>query len=55
VTRHAYERLRAGEPMRDGVEIDLEAPLGRVIDDLLLLIEASRPEDIEGQVLYLPL
>ena len=30
------------------------APIGRVIDDLALLIEASDEGEYEGQVLYLP-
>ena len=30
-------------------------PLGRVIEDLLLLIECSAESELRGQVIYLPL
>ena len=35
--------------------IDLDSPAGRVIDDLLLLVECSIEGEWEGQVRYLPL
>lgn len=37
------------------IEVRQDLPIGAVIDDLLLLIDASRPEEWDGQVLYLPL
>lgn len=35
-------------------EIRARAPLGIVIEDLVLAIESSVPAEWEGQVLYLP-
>lgn len=55
MTAFAYERVRAGQPMPGLVEIPTRLPIGRVIDDLLILALASRPGEWEGQVLYLPL
>lgn len=51
----AYERVAAGLPMPGIIEVRQELPIGRVIEDLLLLIEASEEGEWEGQVLYLPL
>lgn len=51
----AYDRLRAGKPMPGLVEIRKSLPLGPVIEDLVLLVLAGVPEDLEGQVKYLPL
>ena len=51
----AYRRAVEGLPMPGIFAIPWSAPLREVIDDLLLLAEASLPEEWEGQVLYLPL
>ena len=51
----AYDRLRAGQPMPGIVEIRKSLPIGSVIEDLVLLILAGVPEDLDGQVKYLPL
>lgn len=37
------------------VEVAVEAPLGVVIDDLILLATASEEGEWNGQVLYVPL
>jgi len=54
MTRFAFERVDAGLPMPGIIEIVTGASLGAIIDDLALVIEASQPEDLEGQVIYLP-
>src|SRR5437868_5774602 len=55
VPPHAFRRVEAGQPM-PGVIVAREAlPVGRVIDDLLLILECSEPAEWEGQVRYLPL
>jgi hypothetical protein len=37
------------------IEVSQEAPIGAVIDDLLLLIRGSFPGEWDNQVLYIPL
>lgn len=51
----AYGRVRAGLPMPGVIEISQEAPISPVIDDLLLLLTCSLPDEWEGQVLFVPL
>jgi hypothetical protein len=36
------------------IEIVTDAPIGRVIEDMLILIECSQEEELEGQIQYLP-
>ena len=55
ITKFAYERVSAGEHMPGVFEISRTIPLGEVIDDLLLLVEASLPNEWVNQVRYLPL
>ena len=54
ITHYAYERIRNGQPMPGVFEIHARAPLGVVIEDLVLAVESSVPGEWEGQVLYLP-
>lgn len=53
--KYAYERVNANEPMPGVIAVHLDAPIGEVIQDLLLIVEASDADDFENQVVYLPL
>jgi hypothetical protein len=55
MTRYAYERLAGGEPMVGVWEVKSRAPIGRVIGDIVLLLNCSEEGEWDGQVLYLPL
>ncbi len=55
ITRHAYARVRAGEPMPGVFEVSRKVPIGQAIEDILLLAEASLEQEWEGQIRYLPL
>jgi len=55
VTRYAYERVQAGQSMPGVFEVSRTVPIGRAIEDVLLLVEWSLDGEWEGQVRYLPL
>ncbi len=55
ITRYAYERLAQEQPMPGVIEVTADAPIGRVIEDILLLLECSIEGELEGQIQYLPL
>jgi hypothetical protein len=55
ITKYAYERVRAGKPMPGVFEIGRTVPIGRAIEDVLLLAECSLDGEWEGQVRYFPL
>ena len=55
ITRYAYERVTEGQSMPGVIEVSLEAAIGQVIEDILLLLECSLEGELEGQVQYLPL
>ena len=50
----AFERVAAGQPMPGVFEVDCDASLALVLDDLSLLVECSLNDEWEGQVVYLP-
>ncbi len=52
---YAYERVAGGLGMPGIIEVRQDLPIGAVLDDLILLVDASRAGEWEGQVLYLPL
>ena len=55
ITKYAYERVQAGLPMPGVFEVGRNVPIGRAIEDILLLAEYSLEDEWEGQVRYLPL
>ncbi|MGH7966193.1 MAG: DUF5615 family PIN-like protein [Candidatus Binatia bacterium] len=55
ITRYAYARVQAGQPMPGVFEVNRALPLSQVIEDILLLAECSLEGEWEGQVRYLPL
>jgi len=55
ITKYAYERVRAGQPMSGVFEVSRNIPISRVLDDILLLAEYSLDGEWESQVRYLPL
>jgi hypothetical protein len=55
ITRYAYERVQEGQLMPGVFEVSRAVPIGRAIEDILLLAECSFDDEWEGQVRYLPL
>lgn len=55
MTDYAYERVRQDLPMPGVFVAPQTLPIGRAINDLLVLIECSLDGEWKGQVRYLPL
>jgi len=55
LTRYAYERVQAGQPMPGVFEVSRSGSIGTAIEDILLLAENSLDGEWEGQIRYLPL
>lgn len=55
ITRYAYERLAENLAMPGVIEIPTNAPIGRVIEDLFMILECGTSKDLDGQIYYLPL
>lgn len=54
ITRYAYDRVKQSQSMPGVIEVRTDAPIGRVIEDVLILVECSQEGELEGQVQYLP-
>jgi hypothetical protein len=55
ITKYAYEWIEAGQAMPGVFEVKRTAPIGQVIEDILLLVECSLDSEWDGQIIYLPL
>jgi hypothetical protein len=55
MTRYAYERAAAGQPMPGVFEVGRRVSVREAIDGILLIAELSESGEWEGQVRYLPL
>lgn len=55
ITKHAYNRIAAGQPMPGIFEVPRQMSVGAVIEDILLLAECSLDGEWDCQIRYLPL
>jgi hypothetical protein len=55
MTKHAIERVVAGKPMAGLFEASRALPIGKVIEDILIIAECSLEDEWQGQIRYLPL
>ncbi len=55
MTHYAYERLANNLAMPGVIEIRTDASMGKVIEDIFIILECSVAEDLDGQIYYLPL
>jgi predicted nuclease of predicted toxin-antitoxin system len=53
--QHVERRIAAGLPMPGVFELRQDVPIGRAIEDIILLAECSLDSEWEGQVRFLPL
>jgi hypothetical protein len=54
ITKYAYERVAASQPLPGVSEVSRAVPSGVAIDDIVLRLECSIEGEWEGQILYLP-
>jgi predicted nuclease of predicted toxin-antitoxin system len=55
ITKYAYERVTTSRRMPGVIEVKRSVPIGSAIEDILLVAELSFEEELEGQIIYLPL
>jgi hypothetical protein len=52
---HAEERLKAELPMAGLILARQAAPIGQVIDDLVLVATTTTAEEWDGKIVFIPL
>jgi predicted nuclease of predicted toxin-antitoxin system len=54
ITRYAYERIAKEQSMPGVIEVVSGSQVGRVIEDILMLLECSLDGELANQIYYLP-
>ncbi|SRR6266576_239510 len=55
IPKHAYERVKAGLAMSGVIAVPDDLSIGRVIEDLAVIVECAAPAELQSLVIYLPL
>ena len=55
VPRHAYARVATGELMPGIIAVPDDLPIGQAVEQLHIVVECAGENELENQVLYLPL
>lgn len=55
IPKHAYERIRMGEPVAGVIIVPDDLGIGIAIEELAMLIECSEMEELANQVKYVPI
>lgn len=51
----AYDRVAAGDEMHGVFVLNDRLPVGRAVQEILLILEGSEPSEWNGRVIYVPL
>jgi hypothetical protein len=51
----AYTRICSGRKTPGVIAVQTSSPIGQVIEDLVILLLAGTPEELENQVVFIPL
>ncbi len=54
MTKYGYERIAAGLPMPGIFVVKESAPIGLIIEEIVLIVGASETSEWDSQVIYLP-
>ena len=52
--RYAYERMAGGQPMSGVIAVSSRYPIGRAVEDILLLLECTFDEEWTDRVFFVP-
>jgi hypothetical protein len=55
MTKHAYDRIRAGLSMPGVIEVRDDLPIGQAIEEILTALFASQPGELANRITYIPL
>ena len=55
MTKHAYDRIRAGLSMPGVIEVRDDLPIGQAIEEILTALLATEPGELANRITYIPL
>ena len=54
MTKHAYERIRAGLPMTGVIEVRIRLSIGATVEQILIALLTSSPDELANRIIYIP-
>ena len=55
MTKHAYDRIRAGLPIPGVIEVRDDVPTGQAIEEILIVLSASQLGELANRITYIAL
>lgn len=55
MTKYAYDRVRADKPMAGLIELDNDLPIGQEIEEILIVLLTSQPDELANRIVFIPL
>jgi predicted nuclease of predicted toxin-antitoxin system len=55
MTKHAYDRIRAGLPMPGVIEVRDDVSIGQAIEEILTVMLATQPGELANRIIFIPL
>ncbi len=55
MTKHAYDRIRAGLSMPGVIEVRDDLSIGQAIEEILTVLLATEPGELANRITYIPL
>ncbi len=55
VTKYAYDRVRAGQAMPGVIELDIDLSIGQAIEEILIVLLTSQPDQLANRIIFVPL
>jgi predicted nuclease of predicted toxin-antitoxin system len=55
MTKYAYDHIRAELPMPGVIEVREDLPIGQAIEEILVAVLASKPDELANRITYIPL
>ncbi|MCK6577428.1 MAG: DUF5615 family PIN-like protein [Anaerolineae bacterium] len=54
MTKHAYDRIRAGLPMPGVIEVRIRLSIGDTAEQILIALLTTQPGELVGRITYIP-
>jgi len=55
MTKYAYDRIRTGLPLPGVIEVREDLAIGQAIEEILIAVLASSPDELANKIVYIPL
>ena len=55
ITKYAYDRIRAGQPMPGVIELRDDLAIGQAIEEILIVALTAQADELANRIIFIPL